>query len=202
RIEQLCKSPAPRRSKSLHRDTSMPLSRTSSPYHEGDASNLSRDGHPRSDSRASTDKGRGMRMFGRSSSDGDAGHRRSNSARSNATHQTDTMSVESELQEEFDELMRNSGTMKVSLTPDRLRTMEVYKAEKDQRNRRPAPLSLQKSDSELPAAPRVEQRRPSNRHVESIAEGEEDVAFPSQPAIHPLPSRPRGASVATTPERP
>ena len=107
--------------------------------------------------------------------------------------------------------MRNENTMKVSLTPDRLRTMDVsgqrsdyvstlellkvYKAEKDQRNRRPAPLSIQKSDSELPSAPRVEQRRPSNRHVESIAEGEEDSAFPSQPA-QLTPSRPRGASVA------
>jgi hypothetical protein len=35
------------------------------------------------------------------------------------------MLQESMLQQEFDDLMRSSATMKVSLTPDRLRTMEV-----------------------------------------------------------------------------
>jgi hypothetical protein len=30
------------------------------------------------------------------------------------------------MQKEFDDLMRSSATMKVSLTPDRLKTMEVW----------------------------------------------------------------------------
>ncbi|KAF8634792.1 hypothetical protein AX15_000708 [Amanita polypyramis BW_CC] len=76
--------------------------------------------------------------------------------------------------QEFDNLMRSSSTMKVSLTPDRLRTMEAYKQEKDQRAQKtPATNKLEPDISSLSSS----SRRPSIRQVESIVEDEEGSAF-------------------------
>ena len=41
-----------------------------------------------------------------------------------------TLQEDEELQQEFDELMRSGTTMKVSLTPDRLRTFDVCNRKK------------------------------------------------------------------------
>ncbi|THH31927.1 hypothetical protein EUX98_g2297 [Antrodiella citrinella] len=80
------------------------------------------------------------------------------------------------LQDEFDELMRSGATMKVSLTPDRLRSMEVYKAE---RKRQLAQNNGTGSTSPEPKRGHPG-RRPSVRNVEAIVEDDEDSS-PSQP---------------------
>ncbi|KAF9464821.1 hypothetical protein BDZ94DRAFT_1320696 [Collybia nuda] len=159
--------------------------------------------------RSSFEKTRAMKMFmanSRASNDRDAegytGHRKTDSVLSENTKQTlaafnhsESPTFEDEaMQQEFDDLMRSSSTMKVSLTPDRLKTMEVYKQEKDQRgSRRPAPLSF-KSDldpSSLP--PRATGRRPSLLRVDSIKEDDEES--PTKPPT----TRNRQASVSNPP---
>lgn len=95
--------------------------------------------------------------------------------------------------QEFDDLMRSTSTMKVSLTPDRLKTMEVYKQEKDQRsNRRPVPLSF-KPETEPPSSHTPQGT--SLRHVDSIVEDDEESSSPKQFRTHRI----RQASVATPP---
>ncbi|KAJ7639386.1 hypothetical protein FB45DRAFT_425823 [Roridomyces roridus] len=82
---------------------------------------------------------------------------------------------------EFDNLMRSDSTMKVSLTPDRLKTMEVYKQEKDGRgNRRPPPLAFPDTSSG-----RANGRRPSLRHVDSIVEDEEEPTSNTSSSVPP-----------------
>jgi hypothetical protein len=102
-------------------------------------------------SRASIDKGKGMKKFMRTSADTDSrdGHKRSDSVLSENTKQTlnsyhspnqaayevfNTLHLRALSKadmfqdpdsQEFDDLMRSGSTMKVSLTPDRLKTMEV-----------------------------------------------------------------------------
>ena len=101
-----------------------------------------------SGSRTSFDKARGMRIFGNKGSEGDtvSGHRKSDSMKSEASRYPDdepltptevsifsTIPVavtsnfiqDAAMLREFDDLMRSASTMKVSLTPDRLKTMEV-----------------------------------------------------------------------------
>ncbi|CAL1700124.1 unnamed protein product [Somion occarium] len=72
------------------------------------------------------------------------------------------------LLEEFDELMRSGATMKVSLTPDRLRSMEVYKQERKRQaqNGGTSPTSTD-------AKRGVTTRKPSVPNVDAIAEDEE-----------------------------
>ncbi|KAI5119590.1 hypothetical protein M0805_005762 [Coniferiporia weirii] len=99
---------------------------------------------PSSSSRSSTEKSKAKKLFGRMSIDkeggsqngsnvADSGHKRSISLISNGKYSVTAMddgpgSSPSEV--EFDELMRSGTTMKVSLTPDRLRTFDVYNKEK------------------------------------------------------------------------
>jgi hypothetical protein len=106
-------------------------------------------------SRTSTDKSRAKKLIGntRVSHDADSrdGHKRSESVLSDETKQTLaayngrqpsyevfshhsivpadqlTMDLQQDASlQEFDDLMRSDSTMKVSLTPDRLKTMEVW----------------------------------------------------------------------------
>ncbi|KAG1768667.1 hypothetical protein EDD22DRAFT_771996 [Suillus occidentalis] len=105
----------------------------------------------------------------------------------------------SDRSQEFDDMMRSGSTMKVSLTPDRLRTMEVYK--KARFNSRKTSLQSSHKDSissEVLLAPTASDQpkrttRPSLRHVDSIHEDDE-----IQPITKPPPtSRPRQLSAAT-----
>ncbi|PFH49260.1 hypothetical protein AMATHDRAFT_5074 [Amanita thiersii Skay4041] len=95
--------------------------------------------------------------------------------------------------QEFDDLMRSSSTMKVSLTPDRLKTMETYKQERDQKTQqRSIPLFYRESDS---SSLRSNGRKPSLRHVESIIEDEEEsIPLKSPPTP---PTRTRQGSLAS-----
>ncbi|KAK2465956.1 hypothetical protein APHAL10511_001597 [Amanita phalloides] len=91
--------------------------------------------------------------------------------------------------QEFDDLVRSTSTMKVSLTPDRLRTMETYKQEKAQKA-----MQVDGPDSDKTNASSVS-RRPSIRQVESILEDEEEGnAFPKLPPT----SRQRQGSVTSS----
>ncbi|KAF8915243.1 hypothetical protein CPB85DRAFT_1433156 [Mucidula mucida] len=222
-IEELSKTPKTRRSKSLSRSDklSMSTSRTSSPYQ--DKENGSRESneqsasitHTPSGSRTSLDKARSMKKFipsARLSSD----HSQSNPLRSDSVlserrsrlgrpiirrHHLTTYVLEfdDESLQEFDDLMRSTSTMKVSLTPDRLRTMEVHKQEKERSDRR-APLSTPDS---IPSTPsRAHGRRPSLRHVDSINEDEE-LHPPSASNNHlsHTPSTPNAPSASTSGNR-
>ncbi|KAG6840641.1 hypothetical protein C0991_005364 [Blastosporella zonata] len=220
-IEQLSKTPKVRRSKSLTRNDKS--SRTSSPHPDMSpakdpsgrfseapamATNtpLAAGNHG---ARSSFEKTRAMKMFkanNRSSIDGDSsnGHKRSNSVASEKSSRhtatlVDGLSAyeDDALQQEFDDLMRSSATMKVSLTPDRLKTMEVYKQEKERGNRRPPPIFKPESDAPQPLPPRATGRHPSIYRVDSIKEDDEEgLPKPSSP----LPTtRNRQASVSAPP---
>ncbi|TDL29649.1 hypothetical protein BD410DRAFT_33872 [Rickenella mellea] len=119
--------------------------------------------------RTSMDKSKAKRMFRRGSGDvslnghGDAsGHKRSESALSDAARRarspfdsgtrTDMVDHEDDaMVQEFDDLMRSGATMKVSLTPDRLKTFEVYNKEKNKRANKP-PTLPSTSSKRLPVA--------------------------------------------------
>ncbi|TFY56429.1 hypothetical protein EVJ58_g7650 [Rhodofomes roseus] len=100
-----------------------------------------------------------------------------------------------ELAHEFDELMRSGSTVKVSLTPDRLRTMEVFNRERTQRAKQTREPESQISDkpagtegdahalpSERPRAP-ASAARPLPRRVDSIVEDEEEFTQASSTTI-------------------
>ncbi|KAF7352333.1 hypothetical protein MVEN_01197000 [Mycena venus] len=214
-IEQLSQAPKPRRSKSFSRSDRPSISqnstsnqdlpssgRDSSTQHRSRGSTDTTTGSSTtatmpvaaSSSRSSFDKARKklMSTASRNSSDRDGdsqnGHKRSESVVSDDTKQTMAYEAPPEdtaMLKEFDNLMRSDSTMKVSLTPDRLKTMEVYKQEKDQRgNRRPPPLAFGKgeqSDSSSTHPSRANGRRPSLRHVDSIVEAEEEMPSKSAP---------------------
>ncbi|KAI0638587.1 hypothetical protein C8Q77DRAFT_441625 [Trametes polyzona] len=110
-----------------------------------------------------------------------------------------------ELQQEFDELMRSGATMKVSLTPDRLKSMEVYKQERTERER----VSRRAAqEPEKPAAggggaaagepKRGASARPALRHVDSIIEDEEESAASNQASSAAPPFQSNAASVAAS----
>ncbi|PCH40775.1 hypothetical protein WOLCODRAFT_143217 [Wolfiporia cocos MD-104 SS10] len=82
-----------------------------------------------------------------------------------------------DLRHEFDELMRSGATMKVSLTPDRLKSMEVH-SKAQRANRRGAGQISETAGNEY--AP-----HPAPPYVESINESEEDPALTSAPAAAP-----------------
>ncbi|KAJ7591469.1 hypothetical protein C8J56DRAFT_935648 [Mycena floridula] len=199
-IEHLSKSPKPRRSKSFSRSDKQTTSRTSSHQEPSSSTKDSSTPPPAGrfsseisvtttligghSSRSSIDKGRGMKKFmnSRASNDGE-GHKRSDSTLSEETKQTLAAynrqpSLEDPSLQEFDDLMRSESTLKVSLTPDRLKTMEVYKQEKDRGNRRPSPLLVGKPDvppaSSNPPS-RANGRRPSLAQVNPIVEDDEEI---------------------------
>ncbi|KAI0340869.1 hypothetical protein BDW22DRAFT_356386 [Trametopsis cervina] len=134
-----------------------------------------------SSSRGSYDKSR-IKIFGRSSSD----HDRSETPRSFDEDSKRSGSfdlVDEAALQEFDELMRSSTTMKVSLTPDRLKSMEVYKQEK--RRAKAAGQEVENdpflavAGSEVKRA--VSARRAHARVVDAITEDDEPSPIKAQP---------------------
>ncbi|KAJ7739894.1 hypothetical protein B0H16DRAFT_1424434 [Mycena metata] len=206
-IEQLSQAPKPRRSKSFSRSDRPSLS-SSRPSPDPSASQQTRSrtstdttattaampAATPSTSRSSFDKARKKLMPGsnRNSTDekeSQNSHKRSDSVLSDETkqslaaYQNDNPPENTAMLNEFDNLMRSNSTMKVSLTPDRLKTMEVYKQEKDRGSRRPAPLAFKPDNPDPSSAPpsRANGRRPSLRQVDSIVEDEEEIPSKSTP---------------------
>ncbi|KAJ7044855.1 hypothetical protein C8F04DRAFT_990625 [Mycena alexandri] len=207
-IEQLSQAPKPRRSKSFSRSDRPSLSSSrpdlSSTTSQQTRSRTSTDTTATtvatmptaapSTSRSSFDKARKklMSSSNRNSTDekdSQNSHKRSDSVLSDETkqalaaYQNDNPPEDTAMLNEFDNLMRSNSTMKVSLTPDRLKTMEVYKQEKDRGNRRPAPLAFKTDNPDPSSAPpsRANGRRPSLRNVDSIVEDEEEIPSKSTP---------------------
>ncbi|KAJ3879534.1 hypothetical protein F5051DRAFT_370814 [Lentinula edodes] len=205
-IQQLSQEPKPRRSKSLSRndkrsDQSSGKDSPSPPTNN----RLSLDAMPPGSNRSSMDRAKGMKKLinGRNSISNESnGHKRSESVLSDETKQTwaayDSIDAEEQASlQEFDDLMKSDATMKVSLTPDRLKTMEVYKQEKDQRGGRPKPPPLPTGNPELDlptSIPPRPFRRPSAPNVSSIVEDEEE-----SPITRPTHPRMRQTSVASPP---
>ncbi|KAJ3546207.1 hypothetical protein NMY22_g2151 [Coprinellus aureogranulatus] len=231
-IEQLSKSSKPtRRSKSFTRNGS--ISRTSTPQQEplshtptmsaslsrqSSASSAAPNGHVQSASRTSFEKSRALRMFtGKSSHEREDSHHSGHKKSASFSEQGRQPSFERQAEEtvedaamlqEFDDLMRSASTMKMSLTPDRLKTMEVYKQEKDQRqNRRPQPLATKQS-SELLSPPPLPPALSPARQVDSILEDEEEGSprqmnnmRPRQGSVHSPPPPPLAQSSSMPPGR-
>ncbi|KAK7470255.1 hypothetical protein VKT23_001689 [Stygiomarasmius scandens] len=209
-IEQLSQAPKPRRSKSFSRGDK--LSRTSSVQQDQSSGKDSPtppattrvSAEASANNRSSLEKAKSMKKFisgSRTSNDGSMnghGHKKSDSVLSEEIKGTwNQIDQDDASLQDFDDLMRSDSTMKVSLTPDRLKTMEVYKQEKQQRGSRgkPAPLHLNSDDS-LPT--RANGRRPSVAQVDSITEADEEPvskSLTSPPSHH----RQRQHSVATPP---
>ncbi|KAG2042121.1 hypothetical protein BDR03DRAFT_889447 [Suillus americanus] len=166
--------------------------------------------------RSSIDKARAIKIFSGNSNRGSndhpdsvVGHRKTDSLVSanakQSFHSGDRSPISPTFSEdrsqEFDDMMRSGSTMKVSLTPDRLRTMEALNKEKARFNGRKTSLQSSHKDSIssevllAPTAPDQPKRttKPSLRHVDSIHEDDE-----IQPIAKPPPtSRPRQLSAAT-----
>ncbi|KAF8806272.1 hypothetical protein BYT27DRAFT_7102846, partial [Phlegmacium glaucopus] len=226
-IEVMSKGPPPRRSKSFTRNDSIATSPTSSSHQELTRVNSSRSRQSLDWQSASTnpssgpssatsfEKSRAIRMFVNSKvsseRDGDSqlSHKKSMSVKSEtsrnpfADDDIHNIAEDAAMLREFDDLMRSTSTMKVSLTPDRLRTMEVYKQEKDQRdtNRRPPPhFSLSKSD--IPPTSQAYTQKPALHHVNSIIEDEEEIHSPQTRARQgSLASQPTPSSASIIPTR-
>ncbi|KAF8897917.1 hypothetical protein BD779DRAFT_1492950 [Infundibulicybe gibba] len=229
-IENLSKTPKPHRSKSFTRSDKHPHSRTSSPHQDlpnikensgpvrsrlsSEATMMAITSPPASGSRSSFERPRSMKMFtsSRSSNERDRdsqnGHKKTESVLSENTKQTIAAAYQEEPShyedsalQEFDDLMRSNSTVKMSLTPVRLKTMEAYKQEKDQReNKRLAPL-VYKPETDTSSPPsRTNNRLPALRHVDSIVEDEEETS-PSKPQSQ-LAGRTRQASVSAPPSIP
>ncbi|KAG1868207.1 hypothetical protein C8R48DRAFT_771900 [Suillus tomentosus] len=170
--------------------------------------------------RSSIDKARAIKIFSGTSNRGSndhpngtdsiIGHRKTDSLVSASAKQSIQSGDRSPISptfsedrsQEFDDMMRSGSTMKVSLTPDRLRTMEALNKEKARFNGRKTSLQSSHKDSIsseallASTAPDQPKRttRPSLRHVDSIHEDDE-----IQPIVKPPPtSRPRQLSAATT----
>ncbi|KAJ6515355.1 hypothetical protein C8R45DRAFT_956239 [Mycena sanguinolenta] len=209
-IEQLAQTPKPRRSKSFSRSDRPSISQNSASSNQ-DLSSSGRDSTSQQRSRGSTDTAttaattmpatastsrtsfdkarKKLLSSNRNSSDGDSqnGHKRSGSLIGDETTHPpvayEAPPEDTAMLKEFDSLMRSDSTMKVSLTPDRLKTMEVYKNEKERAGRRPPALALGKGDhpDTQPTPPsRANGRRPSLRQ-QSIVEDEEEIPSKSAP---------------------
>ncbi|XP_006456735.1 hypothetical protein AGABI2DRAFT_122626 [Agaricus bisporus var. bisporus H97] len=186
RIELLSKIPSKsRRSKSFtHSDAGNTLnSRTNSPHRDSlpkkesmSMPRLSSEVSPSvphmavvmaAGSRTSLDKSRSTnfkKSLESESLGGAIGHKKSESF---FTDEERSLAEDSVLQQEFDDLMRSSATMK------------VHKQDKDKKSRRPAPISFNKSTDSISS------KTQSLRAVNSILE-EEELAFP-QPPLSTLP---------------
>jgi hypothetical protein len=221
-IENLQKSSRPRRSKSFSHDKLVTTSRTSSQH--SDLSSTLRESNSaqsrirmssesigfgattvQSPSRGSLERAK-VKLFGHSRTPSENGvesqslHRKSDLGYADSTNGS-LVDVEQDqvLKDEFDELMRSGTTMKVSLTPDRLKSMEVYNKEKNRRgttrhsaNKRDVVNGHH--DETLLVIPFDSKRlpRPSNlKHVDSIVEDEEDFLTASSVAVMSLPATPQ-----------
>ncbi|KAF8914298.1 hypothetical protein CPB84DRAFT_1721254 [Gymnopilus junonius] len=229
-IELMVKTPKTRRSKSFSRSDRQSTSRTSSPQNDitlvnstGPRSRQSSEGYTANPappstagSRTSFEKARAIRMFANGrGGEGETqnGHKKSESIKSESAksyyNEDGSISPDSEMQREFDNLMRSTSTMKVSLTPDRLKTMEMYKQEKDRALRRPATHFSSNSEPDIPPSSRTNTQRPPLRNVDSIIEDEEEhtnlpkgrprqasVAAPSSPTVPAVQTRLRSVSTS------
>ncbi|KAI0677637.1 hypothetical protein C8Q78DRAFT_1181142 [Trametes maxima] len=211
-IESLSKAQRPRRSKSFNRSTDKAMPRTSTSSPTPSKARMSTDstksmttavGSPES-RRTSVEKAKAVKIF-HNRSLSDRGRDEPANAGALARSQSEmginreypefeasspsNLSLEDEeLQQEFDELMRSGATMKVSLTPDRLKSMEVYKQERTERervNRRAGQGSEKAPDSGAPTGEpkRGVNGRPPLRHVDSIIEDDEESGSPTAPAL-------------------
>lgn len=179
-IENLIKTSRPRRSKSIGRVAVEKL--MASPHHSESSLN-SGSGHSRN--RGSIGDGKttpvlsvDQRSGSRTSVDSPSTHRRAESAASGCSESLNNSSVEHEdriLNDEFDELMRSGATMKVSLTPDRLKTMEVYKEEKSRRVGRKNTNKRGAEDLSRLEKRSISNRPPLPRPVDVIAEDDEEA---------------------------
>ncbi|KAF8345563.1 hypothetical protein F5887DRAFT_884708 [Amanita rubescens] len=126
----------------------------------------------------------------------DSASQSSSLRRSTSTQEENEKNPSFETLQGFDDLMRSTSTMKVSLTPDRLKTMEAYKQEKDQRAQKM--LVNNKLDADTSSVVSGSGRL-SARQVESIVEDEEEGnAFPKLPPA----SRHRQGSITSPPDEP
>ncbi|KIP10405.1 hypothetical protein PHLGIDRAFT_115528 [Phlebiopsis gigantea 11061_1 CR5-6] len=109
--------------------------------------------------------------------------------------------MDEEALREFDELMQSGTTMKVSLTPDRLKSMEVYKQEK----RKPRATG-EETPAEVEVKRAVSVRRVQARLVDAITEDEEptmSIKAPPSPVLNVITPRTRQTSLnATSPPTP
>ncbi|KAI0658565.1 hypothetical protein C8Q70DRAFT_176147 [Cubamyces menziesii] len=203
-IESLSKAQRPRRSKSFSRSTDKAVSRTSTSSPTPSKARMSIDS-TRSNAptvvgsnesrRTSMEKAKAVKIFhNRSLSDRGrdepavAGVLARSQSEIGINREYQEFEDDEELQQEFDELMRSGATMKVSLTPDRLKSMEVYKQERTERERggRRAPQGPEKVPDGGAAASepkRGANGRPPLRHVDSIVEDEEESS--SQNHLNP-----------------
>ncbi|KAJ3514250.1 hypothetical protein NLJ89_g2482 [Agrocybe chaxingu] len=203
-IEHVAQPPLPTRKKSIRRDR-LSISRTSSPNDltlvNSDSSHTrhSLDGQStttpispaNSTSRPSFEKVKAIRMFANSKTSGEGGsqngHKKSESIKSESSRHLPedvgfSPTEDAAMLREFDDLMRSASTMKVSLTPDRLKTMEVYNKKKIRetqaaaislptpsqislpaRNGRPARSTLSKRTKSSTPARRAAQGKPVSR---------------------------------------
>ncbi|KAH9939258.1 uncharacterized protein BXZ73DRAFT_44012 [Epithele typhae] len=191
-IEALSKAHRPRRSKSFSRSidrTGSARNSASSPFGGESArgGRLSTDSTKSitvvgsGESRTSVDKGRGGKIFHARQASDKVDAALAGAAETGPGRESGEFEDEAELAQEFDELMRSGTTMKVSLTPDRLKSMEVYKQERSERDRqgRRAGQAEKGVDSGAATANPTEHRRfpngrPALRHVDSIIEDEEE----------------------------
>ncbi|KAK7696149.1 hypothetical protein QCA50_000800 [Cerrena zonata] len=146
--------------------------------------------------RNSTEKSRVAKIMSRSSSDNsdrfESGANEVKSLNSNSQNGNSVEFVEDvALQEEFDELMRSGATMKVSLTPDRLKSMDVShspcsllssesrRLHKQERKRSPqnGGSSASRNGKQGHTA-----RKPSVRNVDAIAEDDESHSSSPPPS--------------------
>ncbi|KIK98311.1 hypothetical protein PAXRUDRAFT_824006 [Paxillus rubicundulus Ve08.2h10] len=167
--------------------------------------------HP---SRPSIDKSRAIMLFNNrasqdlpNGSEPQMGHRKTDSFASANTRQSalskgdrspisSTFSDDARSQE-FDDMMRSGSTMKVSLTPDRLRTMEVLKDKARAHGRQKVAAKTEKLNGveTPPAVPPVLTKRgskPVSRHIASTVIEEDHTTQKPPPT-----SRPRQLSAAT-----
>ncbi|OJT09082.1 hypothetical protein TRAPUB_25 [Trametes pubescens] len=191
-IESLSKAQRPRRSKSFSRSTDKAVIRTSTSSPTPSKARMSTDS-TRSNAptmvesrRTSVEKVKAAKIFhSRSLSDRErsepalAGPLARSQSEIGINRESAEFEEDEELQQEFDELMRSGATMKVSLTPDRLKSMEVYKQERTERVNRRAGQDPEKASGGGATAgepkPRVNGGRPPIRHVDSIVEDEEEA---------------------------
>ncbi|KAI9507028.1 hypothetical protein F5148DRAFT_1208967 [Russula earlei] len=161
--------------------------------------------------RTSQEKGKAIKLF-RPSSDRDATvpsdvASRTSTSRKGFGAQIDGINNEStvldpeegNVTQDFDDLMRSGDTMRVSLTPDRLRTMETAKHQRQPHNTRPTGIISPNNKSRVSSAadpdgrspPLPEQqyhgaaRKPSLSHVDSIIEDEEPKETVSPRVMQP-----------------
>ncbi|KAI6163236.1 hypothetical protein EDD17DRAFT_1477037 [Pisolithus thermaeus] len=153
-------------------------------------------------SRSSFDKSRGIKIFHNrgfqdSPHTSEQNHQKTESfASANAKQSIRSSSDKSpdNLSQEFDDMMRSGSTMRVSLTPDRLRTMEDRPRQLGRHKGSTKSDRTSVSDSfSFSAPPSARGTRPPLQSVESIIEDDEDAAM--APNSSPT-SRPRQLSAA------